>query len=214
MTKPKGYYETPRLSLIDLIPNGIGRLLDVGCGTGATGLAIKKQFGHHVEVVGIEVNAEAASLAGTGIDKVIVGDVENVALPFEEEYFDCIIYGDVLEHLRDPWLLLKKHRQILKGGGCVVASIPNIAHYKVLRMLHKKEWRYENSGIMDFDHIRFFTINSIKRMFAEADLEITRISSVVRASKIKKTIYKFLPNLIVDDVTEQYLILAKKSCEE
>ena len=69
------------------------------------------------------------------IDKIIIGDVENISIPYDNEYFDCIIYADVLEHLINPLELLTRHKSKLADNGYIIASIPNIAHYKIIKML-------------------------------------------------------------------------------
>ena len=92
------YYESAREDIVSLIPREAMRVLDVGCGFGLMGKRLKQERG--IEVVGIESEQKAINIAKGNLSKLIVGDVENLKLPFEQGYFDCIIYGDVLEHLR------------------------------------------------------------------------------------------------------------------
>ncbi|MBN1526155.1 MAG: class I SAM-dependent methyltransferase [Candidatus Omnitrophica bacterium] len=210
MNKKNGYYEAARLDLIRLIPAGAKKILEVGCGSGVTGLAIKDRLGAYIEVTGVELNPDAASKAKCRIDTVLVGDVETLTLPFEAGTFDCIIYGDVLEHLKDPWGLLKRQRPLLTPGGCAIASIPNIAHYRILKMLRKREWRYEDSGILDRSHLRFFTIRSIETMFDGAGFDVLRIERKLGASKVKRFLNALCLNAFVDSLTEQYLVVASQ----
>ncbi len=210
MGKEDGYYGHKRTDILEHIPQDARRIFDVGCGAGIFGAAIKEERSASVEVAGIEIDAEAAQKAASKIDRVITGDVEKTDLPFPEGYFDVIIYGDILEHLMDPWNVLKKHKDLLRPGGHVIASIPNIAHYKILRDLRNKEWRYEKAGLLDETHLRFFTIKSIKRMFIEAGYRIVSISNIVRASQTMKRLNKLLLNRIIDSITEQYIIVAQK----
>lgn len=207
--KEAKYYESARRDLIRLIPQDAKHILDVGCGAGALGAAIKEEKGGHIEMTGIELDIYAADKAKKVLNKVIVGDTEAIELPFPKEYFDCIIYGDVLEHLIDPWGTLVKHKAFLKSGGSVIASIPNIAHYRIIKMLGKKEWNYDNAGIIDKTHLRFFTIKSIKKMFDEADFKILKIENRIGASNSKKFLNKIFFNLLLDKITEQYVILAQ-----
>jgi len=208
--KPE-YYSSIRNDILRLVPQGITRVLEVGCGTGATGRAIKERAGYPVEVTGIEIEPEMAEKAKGNIDNVIAGNVEIIGLPFDKGYFDCLIYGDVLEHLVDPWKLLARHCALLKEGGFVVASIPNIAHYRTIKMLFRKEWNYEETGIFDRTHLRFFTIKGIKEMFGNAGLEIIKIEYNISASKSKKFLNKILLGILSDHIVEQYIILARKS---
>lgn len=209
-SKELKYYENEREDLIKFIPDNARRILDVGCGTGALGRAIKKKRGNDIEVTGVEMNPSVGDKARVNIDKVIIGDVEKIDLPFGKEYFDCVIYGEILEHLIDPWSVLLKHRESLKQNGCIIASIPNIAHYRIIKMLQKQEWNYQKAGILDRSHLRFFTLKSIRSMFDNEGLEIIKIDHKIGASGIKKFLNKIFFNSFLDYITEQYIIVAKK----
>ncbi|RMG74083.1 MAG: methyltransferase domain-containing protein, partial [Nitrospirae bacterium] len=91
-------------------------------------------------------------------------------------YFDCIILADILEHLREPGLTLKKLKGYLSQDGVIVASIPNVRYFEVLNMLAEGFWTYTEAGILDRTHLRFFTRREIEKMFTEAGLEITGIN--------------------------------------
>jgi len=210
MVHDNAYYAGTREDLIALVPEGARRILEVGCGTGRTGARIKELRRSGVEVTGIEVDREAGEEAKSRLDRVLVGDVEEIDLPFEREYFDCIITGDVLEHLRDPWGLLKKHCAFLKTGGLVIASIPNAAHYRVLKMLRKGEWNYSDAGLLDRGHLRFFTLKTIRAMFNEAGLSVETVGRVIRASRLRRIVNALSGGALIDRITEQYLITARK----
>jgi ubiquinone/menaquinone biosynthesis C-methylase UbiE len=210
-TRGESYYGNMREDLIKLMPPNPRHILDVGCGIGAMGRKIKSVMGNDVEVVGVERDPSAGKRASEALDRVFIGDIESIDLPLGAGYFDCIIYGDVLEHLLDPWSLLKKHRLLLKAGGCVIASIPNIAHYRIIKMLRRNEWNYSAAGILDKGHIRFFTIKSIREMFEDAGLEIVRIEHNIAGSRTKKVINLLLNNILLDRLTEQYIIVARHS---
>ena len=195
---------------MQMIPPGARHILDVGCGVGNLGAAIKKKIDPSIEVIGIELNAEAAEKAGKNLDRVFTGNVEAIELPFEKGYFDCIVYGDVLEHLLYPWKLLKKHRLLLKPGGYVVASIPNVAHYRIIKGLRRREWNYQEAGILDETHLRFFTIKTIRKMFQDAGFKIMAVDYAICGSKVKKAINRIFKNCIIDSIAEQYLIAAQK----
>lgn len=162
-----------RPDLERLVPAGARRVLDVGCAYGALGHALKRRG---VEtVVGIELNPEAARRAAELIDTVIVCDVELKSPQFDEGWFDCIVYGDILEHLVDPWAVLRKHRRFLAPGGVALISIPNIGYWPVLRMLLRGQWRYTSSGTLDRTHLRFFTLSGIEELCRQAGLGIERV---------------------------------------
>ena len=165
------YYDTPRLDLLKHIPQGAQTILDVGCGTGALGVAIKEKCGNQIEVHGIEINSKVAKIAQNRLNTVQIGNIESLDLPYNPNFFDCIVYGDVLEHLVNPWEIIKKHKTILSKTGCMIASIPNIAHYKIIKMLKKGLWEYQDSGIMDKTHLRFFTKSTMLDLFVQAELK-------------------------------------------
>jgi len=204
------YYWAMGGDILEFIPKDAKRILDVGCGLGLTGRTIKERMGKAVEVTGIEIEPGIAEKAKENLDTVFAGNAETTTLPFGDNYFDCIIYGDVLEHFIDPWGVLKKHAKLLKPGGVVIARIPNIAHYRTIKMLFRKEWKYEDRGILDNTHLRFFAIKSIRDMFKSSGFGITGIRRIVSASKSKKFLNKILFGAILDYITEQYIVAAQK----
>ncbi len=168
------YYSIVREDILALIPQGVHRLLDVGCGTGATAVAAKEACGVR-EAIGIEFYEPAAREAARKLDKVLTGDVETLALDFPRGYFDCILCADVLEHTRDPWNVLKKLRDYLRDDGVLIASIPNIRNIVPLVKIVADRFEYEDSNILDKTHLRFFTLHTIKLLFRETGFVITRI---------------------------------------
>ena len=167
-------YTGARPDLWPYIPVGTGRVLDVGCASGELGAALKEQ-GRAREVVGLELSAEAAARARRYLDRVVEGDIEAVEVPCPQGYFDLLLYADVLEHLKNPWALVARHRRFLRPGGRVVASLPNIGHFSTLLMLMRQQWRYEELGIMDYTHLRFFTRPGVLDLFRRAGYEEVRL---------------------------------------
>ena len=147
------------------------RVLDVGPATGYVARALRQRG---CRVTGIEIDAEAAAAAARFCERMIVGDVEDLDLEelFGEERFDVVIFGDVLEHLRDPHEALQKAAAILAPGGCVVASIPNITHGSVRLLLHRGEFRYTDTGILDRTHRWFFDRRGVEELFGESGFRI------------------------------------------
>src|SRR4030067_687595 len=118
------------------------------------------------EVWGIEADSNAAEKAKSKTDKVLHGDVNVLIDDLPDDYFDCIVSNDVLEHLVDPYEVLTRLKGKLSGKGVIVASIPNVRHISVLKdLILKKQWRYADDGILDRTHLRFFTRRSILGMF-------------------------------------------------
>jgi len=165
-----GYYECARPELLELIPRSAGRVLDVGCGAGRLGEALKAR--QPASVVGIEVNPGAATCARPRLDQVFEGDVEVLDVNFTEGSFDCIVCGDVIEHLRDPARFLRRARSWLGPDGRVIASVPNVRHHSVVSSLLEGNWTYEPAGLLDETHLHFFTRRDMVDLFERAGFHI------------------------------------------
>lgn len=159
-----GYFEFDRPELRALVPPGARRVLDVGCGAGAVGAALKAERG--IEVVGLEGFPEAAARAQERLDDALCVDLDALeGLPFAPGAFDAMVLGDVLEHLRDPHRLLRSLRPFLADDGVLVCSIPNVKHWSVLfPLLVHDRWEYQDAGLLDRTHVHFFTLAEIDRM--------------------------------------------------
>ncbi len=167
---PDSYYHQHRPELLQYIPKSARRVLDVGCGA-ATFTKAVKQLGID-EVVGIEMNEAAAREASEVLDRVIVGNIEEMDLPFEDGYFDCVIFADILEHLYDPEAVLRKVARVLSPTGLMIMSIPNVRYYLIWAMLSAGRWKYDDSGVLDRTHIRFFTAYEMRALVRDAGLRV------------------------------------------
>ncbi len=170
-SKDREYYRQVRTEILDKIPPGTKRMLEIGCAEGVMAQVAKEKFGMD-EVVGVEYNEQSAIVASKRLDKVLCGNIETMELPYPENYFDVIICGDVLEHLIDPWETLIKLVSHLRTGGVVIVSIPNIAYWDVVRAIIRDDFRYQDSGVLDRTHLRFFTRSTIITMLTTAGLEV------------------------------------------
>lgn len=170
----ESYYQHVRYDLIEDITDGANRVLEVGCAEGATGHVLK-QSGRASEVVGIELDEAASIIATKRLDRVICGDLEQLelnALFNNDDLFDYVICGDVLEHLKDPWDVLYQLLKLLKPGGRAVISLPNIRWYRVsIPLIIFDDWTYQTSGVLDKTHLRFFTKSTAIKMLEEAGLK-------------------------------------------
>jgi SAM-dependent methyltransferase len=173
------YYRSPRSDMIARLRRAPSVMLDVGCGAAATGAEIKRLYpGAHV--TGIEMNPEAAALAEGRVDRIIVGNVET--LDFEKagirpSSVDLIFFPDVLEHLYDPWRLLVRLKAFLTPDAQVLASVPNIRNLWLLSQLAGGSWQYEEDGLLDVTHIRFFTKKSVLGLFQQTGYLIEKLYS-------------------------------------
>jgi trans-aconitate methyltransferase len=166
--------------LLGLVPEGVERVVEVGCSSGAMGAAFLS--GHpDCEYIGIEVVPEYAERARERCSEVVIANIEQMEDRAFEILFptDCWIFGDVLEHLYDPWKTLKRLRASLSEDGCVVACIPNAQHWTVQGKLNIGEFRYEDAGLFDRTHIRWFTRKTIIDLFASSGYEIEEMGGRV-----------------------------------
>ncbi|MBD2604846.1 methyltransferase domain-containing protein [Scytonema hofmannii FACHB-248] len=140
------------------------RVVDFGCATGYFAQLLKKKG---CIVTGVDINSDALKVAEQYCTEVIVADLDFVSvteiLPRQE--FDVAVFGDVLEHLRNPWKILEETKQILKKDGYIVASIPNIAHGAIRLSLLEGRFEYTELGILDNTHLRFFTRKTVEELF-------------------------------------------------
>ncbi|MCP4216833.1 MAG: class I SAM-dependent methyltransferase [bacterium] len=176
-----GYYSGVNESLVKVLQPVEGmRFLEVGCGAGAFGKAMKEKGAAYY--AGIEIIPEVAKTASTVLDEVVVGDVENLVFPFPAESFDYLVFGDVLEHLKDPWNVLKHCLKFLKVDGIIAASIPNVNNIGVIAKLMLGSWKYEDSGILDKTHLRFFTLVQVMELFQQAKTQLLDVQGVSYAT--------------------------------
>ncbi|HOE67518.1 MAG TPA: methyltransferase domain-containing protein [Candidatus Hydrogenedentes bacterium] len=179
--QPGGYYRSERPELAAHVPKTTKRLLDCGCGAGDFG-ALMKRSGVQ-EVIGVELVPRACELAKKVLDDAICGNIEEMEFPFEDGYFDCITFGDVLEHLADPAAVLKKAARVLAPKGVIITSIPNVRFFQVVANLVHGRWQYESAGILDRTHLRFFTAVEMVELVRQAGLEIVQLSPLSAAPK-------------------------------
>lgn len=139
------------------------RVLDIGCSSGYMAQILKESYG--CQVVGIEGDSTAAVAARAFCEQVIVGDIEDAkVLAAATGKYDVIIMADILEHLKDPKQVLAKAREFLSPEGYILVSGPNIACWEIRKSLLLGRFRYEESGILDRTHLRFFTYDTWREL--------------------------------------------------
>lgn len=153
-------------------------VLDVGCASGDLAMALKA---NGCRVSGIEYDELAAESAKPYLQRLVVGDVTQLDLvdEFGAESFDAIVFGDVLEHLVDPAEVLQRSLGLLRPGGDVIISVPNVAHGSLRLALLQGRWRYTDEGLLDRTHLRFFTRESFLAMLRDAGLRVMEFHSTV-----------------------------------
>ena len=202
-----------RTKFIRMIPRG-SRVLEVGCANGSLAGYLTQHLG--CEVVGIELNPEAAREAEFHCSHIIVGDVERGALDRAEGIFDVITFGDVLEHLVLPGAVLSRCRSLLSDEGFLLLSIPNVAHYMLRFRLLLGQFDYEQYGLLDRTHLRFFTLRTARQMLAESGYRISEFDIVyaVHGGRIIRRcgpLERFLKRHLTGLIGNQFIFKATKT---
>jgi O-antigen biosynthesis protein len=155
------------------------QVVDFGCATGYFARLMTRQ---ECIITGVEINQDAANAAKQYCQEVIVADLDFVSVTeiLPDRRFDVAVFGDVLEHLRDPWQVLRDTKQILTKDGYIVASIPNIAHGAIRLALLQGKFEYTELGILDNTHLRFFTRKTVEDLLENSgyllkDLQRTKL---------------------------------------
>jgi SAM-dependent methyltransferase len=172
------YYNRVNRDLLRLIPPNARSVLEVGCGAGALAQEYRR-INPDVLYLGVEMMPEAASAAATigRVSRVFAGDAaivepSDLGLSAIDPGVDCLVFGDVLEHMVDPWAVLARIARWVREEGQVLACLPNIQHYSVLVNLLRGQWQYQDEGLLDRTHLRFFTLQGVKDLFAGAGLHV------------------------------------------
>ncbi|MFY9782206.1 MAG: class I SAM-dependent methyltransferase [Acidimicrobiales bacterium] len=182
------------------------RVLEAGC---ASGHVSEKLHAQGCRVVGIEVDASVVEPAAQWLERVIVGSFDDQALwhELEGEVFDAILFGDVLEHLKDPLTTLRESLDHLSPSGMVIISVPNIAHADVKIALLNGAFPYSDDGLLDRTHISFFTKEGLLQLVRDAGLAVVEF--------VRVTVPVFHTELGVkkDDVSDEALEAVLKDRE-
>jgi O-antigen biosynthesis protein len=202
------YSSIQRSELVALLdahgPQAPLRVLEIGCACGATLLEIKNRY-PKTEIYGIELN-EGAAAVGRCIADIRPMNAEE-PLDYPEDYFDYVITADVLEHLVDPWRVVSNVRPHLKETGTLIASIPNIMHVSVMRGLLNGRFTYQDAGLLDRTHLRFFTLAEIDHLFAGAGYGArTYIASTIPTSNDDLLLVEALKGLSSINTSDQFLV--------
>jgi 2-polyprenyl-3-methyl-5-hydroxy-6-metoxy-1,4-benzoquinol methylase len=186
--KAAAYFAGARGDFVDKLPDScpLG-VLEIGCGDGTTG-AMALESGKCSRYVGIELFPAAADKAGKHLSEVHVGDVQTMDLPFAAASFDAVILSEVLEHLVSPWAVLHRIAPLVRPGGIVLASSPNVAHWRVIRELLRGRFELRDSGVFDRTHMRWFTPSTFAAMFENAGFEVMSVGPVTPFSSRTKAI--------------------------
>ena len=210
--KAHTYFAHARKEIAPLLPADCGRVLELGCGSGAT-LAWLRQVRRVAYTAGVEISETAAKAARQDVDEVHCADIERTEVFFSGGRFDLVLCLDVLEHLVDPWAMVDRLvTQQLAAGGTLIVSVPNIRHFSVLvPLLFQGRWDYTDTGHLDRTHLRFFTRHSALQLLTHPRLTkpVCRDTGFVGWSR-KNLLNTLTLGLFRDFVTYQYYLVARE----
>lgn len=197
------YFSHVRSEIGPLLPYHANRVLDVGCGVGAT-LAWLRGKWPAATMVGIDRDAAAIEQVKSVADVTVQHDLEQPLSQLEP--FDLILALDILEHLKDPLTALRGLIELLTVGGVIIVSVPNVAHHSVIRGLLRRRFDYTDAGILDRTHLRFFTERSALALLHDAGLTVTQ-GLMTGFSRRKPFIAnRMTGGLLRHYLTEQYIM--------
>ncbi|RKY06237.1 MAG: hypothetical protein DRP56_07790, partial [Planctomycetota bacterium] len=190
-SKPMGYSGRFRNKMFDFIECQPKKTLEFGCGEGHFSSTVRQKY--EAETWAVEIETQAANVASKKLFKVICADVEKALEELPERYFDHIFLFDFLEHLTDPYHFLKRLKSKMCDTGVIVASIPNIRHYRMaIEYLIDGDWMYRSAGILDITHLRFFTYKSILKTFRELGFDVHKIQGINKSRNKKLNLLNVL----------------------
>ena len=168
--------------LLNIIPDNAKNIVECGSSSGALAKAYKEK-NSTCNYIGIEIDADYARLSQRYCDSVMVANLDQLDSTIFDQLteIDCWVFGDVLEHLVDPWAMLEKLKKTLSANGCVVACIPNMQHWSIQLKLNSGMLQYEPAGLLDKTHLRWFTRITIIELFSSTGFKIVEGSSRISA---------------------------------
>ena len=181
----RGYYESKRLEMYYFMPTSIKRSIEFGCGDGGFSNFIKMKYGS--ESWGVDMDQKSINFAKDKIDKAILGDAFEIIEELPDNYFDCLICNDFIEHIYSPEIFFEKIKRCLTRDAVLICSIPNVRYWNnVRRFIFLKDWKQKKSGILDYTHLRFFTKKSMKRSIKEWGFQIELMKGI---SPVKSPVF-------------------------
>lgn len=202
-------YANPRDEVTILIPHNAKRILDIGCSVGIMGEALQRKGCY---VTGIESSPVLAREAKLRLSRVIEGDVEDLAQQVTDPGgpFDCVVMADVLEHLRDPWSVVRWSAKYVDKGGSIVVSVPNIRHVHLFWSIAvRRRWPYREVGIFDRTHLRWFAFNNLGDLLSDTGFEIVDLRRSYRILPDQSRWDRIAPKL-GDFATLQFIFRAER----
>lgn len=208
------YQDVERQPLVKLVPENAKTILDIGCNHGGFGRSIKAM--RSAEIWGVEPDADAAAVARERLDHVIA-DYFQAGNPIPDCYFDLITFNDSLEHMPDPGVALELCKSKLKPGGRIHCCVPNMRQIDNLEhLIFDRDWRYEEKGVRDRTHLRFFTEKSIVRLFRETGFRVVEAFGINETwwdpeKPLRRMLFRLFPKFTGDMRHIQIVVIAEPS---
>ncbi|EML6500070.1 TPA: glycoside hydrolase family 99-like domain-containing protein [Clostridioides difficile] len=201
------YSSLTRYEIIDMIKSHEKesiKVLEIGCGVGATLIEIKNRY-KKAQIYGIEIDKNSGYICSKIFNKSI-GNIEKMEeLEYQDNFFDYIIFADVLEHLKSPWDVLLKVKRYLKNDGNILISLPNIMNISVIEEIINGSFSYKQAGILDKTHIRFFTLNEMYKLFSDTGYKIEQVKyNLLSLTNEKLDLINKLKSMASVEINEEF----------
>lgn len=200
-----------RCKIFKLIPAG-SKVLEVGCGSGT--LANLLSIWKKCHVYCVDKEPKMLGIAKNKCVEILNMDIETTELPYENEYFDCIILGNVLEHMKEPTMVLTSLKKHLSENGFLIYSVPNIVNWHSRMTIFFGKFEYADSGVFDVSHLRFYNLNSAKKLALDAGYTIISLDVTPSIYFFKKKLNFLWYGLAVlwkNLFADEFIIQAKKA---
>ncbi len=209
--KETAYFNHARSDILPLLPSSFSRVFEIGCGDGATLRELQRKYKLDFSG-GIDIAPQSAERLRPHVDLALSGNIEQADLPDEVRNIDVILCLDVLEHLVDPWSVLKKLHGRLSENGVIIASIPNVRYFKVsMPLLFAGQWQLQDAGILDRTHLRFFVKETVVELMTSSGLHLHSIKPKgLEAPRKARLLNLATLGLFENLLAEQYLIRVGK----
>lgn len=208
------YFDTPRREILPHLPARVERMLDLGCGTGATTAAVRAAR-PVIWAGGVEYLPDVAAKAEGRFDRLWIGDAAAADLEAEiaPGSLDLVLCLDVLEHMADPWAMVRRLSALLAPGGRLIVSVPNIRHYRFIwRLIAKGDFHYRDFGLLDRTHLRFFVRATAAELATCGGLSLVEVRSVqtLKASEPRAILNRLAFGKLTDFLAKQWLVVAER----
>lgn len=211
LNKKESYYNQERQEMLKYIPKHKLKLIDLGCGNGGfirTIMSNRKKYNDEIWLV--EPDRNSFINTPTVFKKFNI-NIESALKKLPDNYFDVIILNDVLEHLLWPEKTLDQLKNKLSRNGRFVISLPNFNFWLTFKNILKGEFEYEEFGVMDETHFRFFTKKSIIKMCERRSLNIVKMEGINGLYSVKWRLINLITLGIFKDLFhQQWAIVLKK----